>query len=57
MWPSTRGAKNWPHVAYNPTNGLVYATTNHMYSNYRSFLSVSLNLALGIKVLRALILH
>ena len=35
MWPSVRGAKNWPHVAFNPNTGLIYATTNHAYSNYR----------------------
>jgi alcohol dehydrogenase (cytochrome c) len=35
MWPSVRGAKNWPHAAYNPNTGLLYANTNHMPSNYR----------------------
>src|ERR1043166_5558050 len=24
-WPSTRGGKNWPHAAYNPQTGLLYA--------------------------------
>jgi alcohol dehydrogenase (cytochrome c) len=28
-WPSTRGAKNWPHAAFNPETGLLYANTNH----------------------------
>src|SRR5215468_5661328 len=28
-WPSTRGAKNWPHAAYNPETGLLYANTQH----------------------------
>jgi alcohol dehydrogenase (cytochrome c) len=28
-WPSTRGAKNWPHAAFNPESGLLYANTNH----------------------------
>jgi alcohol dehydrogenase (cytochrome c) len=35
IWPSTRGAKNWPHAAFNPNTGLLYANTNHGYSNYR----------------------
>jgi alcohol dehydrogenase (cytochrome c) len=28
-WPSTRGAKNWQHAAYNPQTGLLYASTFH----------------------------
>jgi alcohol dehydrogenase (cytochrome c) len=28
-WPSTRGGKNWPHAAYNPETGLLYANTLH----------------------------
>jgi alcohol dehydrogenase (cytochrome c) len=35
MWPSTRGAKNWPHAAFNPNTGLLYANTNHGYSTYK----------------------
>jgi alcohol dehydrogenase (cytochrome c) len=35
MWPSIRGAKNWPHAAFNPNTGLLYANTNHQYSTYR----------------------
>jgi alcohol dehydrogenase (cytochrome c) len=35
MWPSVRGAKNWPHAAFNPTTGLLYANTNHSGSKYR----------------------
>ena len=35
MWPSVRGAKNWPHAAYNPNTGLLYANTNHQGSIYR----------------------
>jgi alcohol dehydrogenase (cytochrome c) len=35
MWPSIRGAKNWPHAAFNPNTGLLYANTNHQYSKYR----------------------
>ena len=27
MWPSMRGAKNWPHAAFNPNTGLLYANT------------------------------
>jgi len=35
MWPSIRGAKNWPHAAFNPKTGLLYANTNHQGSFYR----------------------
>jgi alcohol dehydrogenase (cytochrome c) len=35
MWPSIRGAKNWPHAAFNPNTGLLYANTLHQYSKYR----------------------
>jgi alcohol dehydrogenase (cytochrome c) len=35
MWPSVRGGKNWPHAAFNPNTGLLYANTNYAYSNYR----------------------
>ena len=35
MWPSVRGAKNWPHAAYNPNTGLLYANTNHQGSIYK----------------------
>ena len=35
MWPSIRGAKNWPHAAFNPNTGLLYANTNHGYSTYK----------------------
>src|SRR6187549_3616698 len=35
MWPSVRGAKNWPHAAFNPNTGLLYANTNHSYSTVR----------------------
>jgi len=35
MWPSTRGGKNWPHAAFNPNTGLLYANTIHGYSTYR----------------------
>jgi alcohol dehydrogenase (cytochrome c) len=28
-WPSTLGGKNWPHAAYNPETGLIYANTIH----------------------------
>ena len=35
MWPSTRGAKNWPHAAYNPETGLLYANTMHRGGIYR----------------------
>ena len=29
LWPSTRGGKNWPHAAFNPQTGLLYANTIH----------------------------
>jgi alcohol dehydrogenase (cytochrome c) len=29
LWPSQRGAKNWPHAAFNPVTGLIYANTMH----------------------------
>jgi alcohol dehydrogenase (cytochrome c) len=35
MWPSVRGAKNWPHAAFNPNTGLLYANTNHQASIYQ----------------------
>lgn len=35
LWPSTRGAKNWPHAAFNPETGLLYANTQHMGSIYK----------------------
>ncbi len=35
MWPSIRGAKNWPHAAFNPKTGLLYANTNHGFSTYK----------------------
>src|SRR5262252_3780403 len=34
-WPSTRGAKNWPHAAYNPETGLLYANTLHEGRMYK----------------------
>ena len=35
MWPSIRGAKNWPHAAFNPKTGLLYANTNWMYAKFK----------------------
>jgi alcohol dehydrogenase (cytochrome c) len=35
LWPSTRGGKNWPHAAFNPETGLLYANTMHQASIYR----------------------
>ena len=35
MWPSTRGAKNWPHAAFNPDTGLLYADTMHVGMLYK----------------------
>jgi len=34
-WPSTRGAKNWQHAAYNPRTGLLYANTFHEGRMYK----------------------
>ena len=30
LWPSQWGAKNWPHAAFNPHTGLLYANTMHV---------------------------
>ena len=35
LWPSIRGAKNWPHAAFNPNTGLLYANTNDAFSKYK----------------------
>ena len=35
MYPGIRGAKNWPHAAFNPNTGLLYANTNTGHSTYR----------------------
>jgi alcohol dehydrogenase (cytochrome c) len=35
LWPGVRGAKNWPHAAFNPETGLLYANTQHMARLYR----------------------
>jgi alcohol dehydrogenase (cytochrome c) len=35
MYPGIRGAKNWPHAAFNPNTGLIYANTNTGHSTYR----------------------
>ena len=35
IWPSINGAKNWPHAAFNPNTGLLYANTLHSFSTYR----------------------
>ena len=35
LYPGIRGAKNWPHAAFNPNTGLLYANTNTGYSTYR----------------------
>ncbi len=35
IWPATRGGKNWPHAAFNPQTGLLYANTMHMASLYK----------------------
>jgi alcohol dehydrogenase (cytochrome c) len=35
IWPSINGAKNWPHAAFNPNTGLLYANTLHSYSTFK----------------------
>jgi len=35
LWPSQWGAKNWPHAAFNPESGLLYANTMHVMRYYR----------------------
>jgi alcohol dehydrogenase (cytochrome c) len=35
LWPTQRGAKNWPHAAFNPESGLLYANTMHSARLYR----------------------
>ena len=35
LWPTQRGAKNWPHAAFNPETGLLYANTQHQGRLYR----------------------
>jgi alcohol dehydrogenase (cytochrome c) len=35
LWPSTSGGKNWPHAAYNPETGLLYANTIHQSRMYK----------------------
>jgi len=35
LYPGIRGAKNWPHAAFNPNTGLIYANTNTGHSTYR----------------------
>lgn len=34
-WPSTRGAKNWQHAAFNPATGLLYVNTLHEGRMYK----------------------
>src|SRR6266540_2110351 len=34
-WPSTRGAKNWEHAAFDPHTGLLYANTLHEGRMYK----------------------
>jgi alcohol dehydrogenase (cytochrome c) len=35
LWPTQRGAKNWPHAAFNPETGLLYANTMHSARLYK----------------------
>lgn len=35
LWPSTSGGKNWPHAAYNPNTGLLYANTIYQSRMYK----------------------
>ena len=34
LWPSTTGSKNWPHAAFNPNTGLLYANTVNQHSMF-----------------------
>jgi alcohol dehydrogenase (cytochrome c) len=34
-WPSTTGGKNWPHAAYSPETGLLYANTIHQARTFK----------------------
>jgi alcohol dehydrogenase (cytochrome c) len=34
IWPSYRGGKNWPPMAFNPNTGLLYGTTIHQSMEY-----------------------
>ena len=36
LWPTQRGAKNWPHAAFNPEKGLLYANTMHAARMFRA---------------------
>ena len=35
LWPTPLGAKNWPHAAYSPETGLLYANTQHQGALYK----------------------
>ena len=35
LWPTPLGAKNWPHAAYSPETGLLYANTQHQGARYK----------------------
>jgi alcohol dehydrogenase (cytochrome c) len=35
VWPTPLGAKNWPHAAYSPETGLLYANTQHQGALYK----------------------
>jgi alcohol dehydrogenase (cytochrome c) len=35
LWPSPLGAKNWPHAAYSPETGLLYANTQSQARMYK----------------------
>jgi alcohol dehydrogenase (cytochrome c) len=35
VWPSPWGAKNWPHAAFSPETGLLYANTMHFAHTFK----------------------
>jgi alcohol dehydrogenase (cytochrome c) len=35
LWPTPLGAKNWPHAAFSPETGLLYANTQHQGALYK----------------------
>jgi alcohol dehydrogenase (cytochrome c) len=35
LWPTQRGAKNWPHAAFDPVKGVLYANTMHSARMFR----------------------
>ena len=42
LWPRPSGGKNWPHAAFNPETGLLYANTMHQGALYKHLASQAL---------------